>query len=254
MSNKIEKPIKISPASMNRLLQQSNVQALIDAAIAAIPCPYDIGDIYKTVNPAYNTAAKVAARWPGTTWEQWAKGRVPLGMGYNGVTNYITLGSQGGAEKVSLTSSENGTHTHTFTGSAVNTGNQSASHNHAFTGSAVTSGGESAGHVHTQSNHQHTVKHRSDAGGAGVAWGFDAAYGESRFETSNTQSDGGGGNTGWNNVGHTHSVTAAGTLGNQSASHTHSVSAAGTNANSGSGTAHENRMPYETCYMWKRLT
>lgn len=54
--------------------------ALTLNGVAVNSCPYDVGDIYMTVNPNRDTAAKVAARWPGTTWVAWSVGRVPVGV------------------------------------------------------------------------------------------------------------------------------------------------------------------------------
>ena len=49
----------------------------------------------------------------GGTWEQWGQGRVPIGMGSNGTTDYQTVGATGGAETHILTVAQMPVHTHT---------------------------------------------------------------------------------------------------------------------------------------------
>lgn len=43
--------------------------------IGALECPYDVGDILTTINPA-----SPAVRWPGTVWAAMAPGRVLVGV------------------------------------------------------------------------------------------------------------------------------------------------------------------------------
>ena len=60
---------------------------------------------------ALNTAAKVADIYGGT-WVAWGAGRVPIGIGSNGTTNYSTVESTGGEEKHTLSVSEIPSHSH----------------------------------------------------------------------------------------------------------------------------------------------
>ena len=69
-----------------------------------------VGQIIMTTT--LNTAAKVQAIYGGT-WVAWGAGRVPVGMGSNGTTNYSTVEATGGEEKHKLTVSEMPSHTHT---------------------------------------------------------------------------------------------------------------------------------------------
>jgi microcystin-dependent protein len=200
-------------ASGDRCVVLSLNRSLKFAISSIRTCQYAIDDLYFTTSSVHPET-----RWPGTTWQAWGQGRVPVGMGSNGATNYTTVETTGGADSVQLSSAQNGKHTHVFTGTAGNTGNQST------------------GHTHTIPNHQHSIRHNNNSGSAGVAWGFSTYSGQTKYETSNTQSDGGGGATS-----------------GVSANHTHGFTPSGINADSGSGSAHENRMPYETCYIWKRI-
>ena len=62
---------------------------------------------------ALNTAAKVADIY-GDTWVAWGAGRVSIGIGSNGTTNYSTVESTGGEEKHTLSVSEIPSHSHTI--------------------------------------------------------------------------------------------------------------------------------------------
>ena len=69
-----------------------------------------VGQIIMTTT--LNTAAKVQAIYGGT-WVAWGAGRVPVGIGSNGTTNYSTVEATGGEEKHTLTVAEMPSHTHT---------------------------------------------------------------------------------------------------------------------------------------------
>ncbi|MBR3164004.1 hypothetical protein IKF15_01745 [Candidatus Saccharibacteria bacterium] len=69
-----------------------------------------VGQIIMTTT--LNTAAKVQAIYGGT-WVAWGAGRVPVGIGSNGTTNYSTVEATGGEEKHTLTIAEMPSHTHT---------------------------------------------------------------------------------------------------------------------------------------------
>ena len=69
-----------------------------------------VGQIIMTTT--LNTAAKVQAIYGGT-WVAWGAGRVPVGIGSNGTTNYSTVEETGGEEKHKLTVAEMPSHTHT---------------------------------------------------------------------------------------------------------------------------------------------
>lgn len=68
-------------------------------------CPYDVGDILVTMN-----ATDPAVRWPGTTWEVFAPGRVLIGAGtgtdVNGTSMTFAVGATGGEYSHQLTVGE----------------------------------------------------------------------------------------------------------------------------------------------------
>lgn len=75
-------------------------------------CPYEIGDILVTMN-----ATDPAVRWPGTTWEVFAPGRVLIGAGkgtdINGTSMEFAVGATGGEYSHQLTVGELASHEHT---------------------------------------------------------------------------------------------------------------------------------------------
>ena len=72
---------------------------------------YPVGSIYMTTT--MTTASQVNAALGGT-WEAWGAGRVPVGMGSNGTTDYQTVEATGGEDSHKLTVSEMPAHNHTF--------------------------------------------------------------------------------------------------------------------------------------------
>jgi microcystin-dependent protein len=153
------------------------------------------------------------------TWVAWGTGRVPMGMGSNGTTNYTTVEATGGAETVTLDSTMVPNHTHTATAALE------SSHTH--TG---TTGGESATHNHSTTN---TLP------GENMSLGWAAGAGGSAYNPpilANSISN--------NTTDHTHSFTTS-----SGSSHTHTITV---NATTGGGGSHNNMQPYIICYMWKR--
>lgn len=166
---------------------------------------YPVGSIYMSVN---NTNPSTLF---GGTWSTWGNGRVPVGMGSNGTTNYTTVEESGGSDNIALTTANLASHTHTFNGDALPT------------------------HNHTQNQHRHTTSTRTSTYGAGMqaAWKCITAPSSPNGDWSETSY------TDYQTP--TNNAISAGTP-------------TGTNSNTGSGTAHENRMAYITCYMWKRIS
>lgn len=151
-----------------------------------------------------------------------------LTAGGSGITG-ATLGASGGAETVTLTSAQSGVSAHqhantaTFTGTAVNTGNQSVDHTH-----SGTTGNDSPDHTHQTYINTSNINTRT-AGTAGY-----------NVDTGGT----------WNTFGastrHQHGFTTGGV----SANHTHSVTASGTvavtnvnNTAANAASAHTNTQP-----------
>lgn len=229
---------------------------------------YPVGSIYMSVNSASPESLF------GGTWEQ-LKDRFLLGVG----DTYKTAGATGGAASQSytpagsvgnhtLTTSEIPSHNHTFTGSAVNTGNQSQDHthtgtsgnqsaNHTHTG---TSGNPSANHHHSGPEHTHTGPSHTHTGPShshslanhglygwasngsqgGLASGANVTTSDSQGWSTGSAGTGatgsaGTGATGKAGTGNTGTVSAwhthTTTTGNQSASHTHTTTTGGVSKN-----------------------
>lgn len=70
---------------------------------------YPVGSIYMTAT--MTTATEVENKLGGT-WEAWGAGRVPVGMGSNGTTDYTTVEATGGEDSHKLTISEMPKHHH----------------------------------------------------------------------------------------------------------------------------------------------
>jgi microcystin-dependent protein len=125
-----------------------------------------------------------------------------------GAGTTYAVGATGGANTVTLTTSQIPSHTHTISGS---TGDQSASHTHAFTT-------DSAG------VHSHTL-----AGGGGADTGpYPDTTSENLSQTVSTATAG----------AHVHTGTT------QTASNGHTHTFSGTTTVTGGGASHENRPPY----------
>ena len=69
---------------------------------------YPVGSIYMSINGANPSTLF------GGTWEAWGQGRVPLGIGSNGTSNYLVPGATGGAETHALTAPEGPRHFHSL--------------------------------------------------------------------------------------------------------------------------------------------
>lgn len=84
-------------------------------------CPYEVGDILVTMN-----ATDPAVRWPGTTWEVFAPGRVLIGAGkgtdVNGTSMEFKVGTTGGEYSHQLTVGEMPSHSHSLVDDATDHG------------------------------------------------------------------------------------------------------------------------------------
>ena len=196
----------------------NNVSAGLDAS-EIINLIYPIGSIYiSTVNTNPGTLFGIG------TWERYGNGKALVGVDESD-SNFNSVEKSGGSSNITLTTDQIPSHTHTFKGKSVRTGNQSASHNHGFsTGQAEAISG---------------LNYYSAAGGGVWYTSVVGGSGGTSGPISGNQIPGGN---------HRHS----GTTGNQSASHTHTVTASGTNSSTGGGKSHSNLQPYITCYIWKR--
>jgi microcystin-dependent protein len=155
----------------------------------------DYNNLFKVIGTTYGAGnSNTTFRLPDM------RGRCPIGVGTGASLTARTLGSNVGAETVTLAQTNLPPHTHTAT-----VGTQSANHTH--TG---TSGGHSVNHTHS-----YAIPIGTTGSTSGII-------------DSLTASSSGTPLTGGNSVGHTHSTT----FGTGSATHTHTV----TNSNTGSGT------------------
>lgn len=164
--------------------------ALLDAI-------YPVGSIYMSVNSTNPSTLF------GGTWEQFAQGRVLLGVGSNGETNYTTAEQTGGSE------------------------NSVASHTHT-----------QQEHNHTQQAHNHTLLSNSEknanANGFGAnnkVYGISGVWHDSApaFQHYNVDPSG------------QHYVKSVRAVNNST-----------TAVNNSTGEVGGNRMPFITCYIWKR--
>ena len=164
--------------------------ALLDAI-------YPVGSIYMSVNSTNPSTLF------GGTWEQFAQGRVLLGIGSNGETNYTTAEQTGGSE------------------------NSVASHTHT-----------QQEHNHTQQDHKHTLlsntEKNANANGFGAnnnVYGISGVWQDSAPAYQYYNVD---------NAGHSY-VTNKRAINNPT-----------TAVNNYTGEVGGNRMPFITCYIWKR--
>lgn len=199
---------------------------------------YPVGSIFMSTNNI-----NPSTYFTDTVWEAWGEGRVPVGIGSNGTTNYSTVEQTGGSEGIPY-------------------------HNHTFTGSLGTTSNNSAAHTHTLNGHTHSIPVLSGTAASAGAHTHNLSYDKdiaSGSATNRVVPNGSGasqGNNGALSAGaHTHTVTTnASTTGSnsnststQSANHTHTFTPTG--SVSYAGTEGTNNMPpYIVCYMWKRIS
>lgn len=159
---------------------------------------YPIGSIYMSVNSTNPSALF------GGTWEQFAQGRVLLGVGSNGETNYTTAEQTGGSE------------------------NSVASHTHT-----------QQEHNHTQQTHNHALlsntKRDGNANGLGAN---NKIYGLAGV---------------WQNSAPASQYYNVDNAGLSYVKGTRAINNPTTAVNNSTGEVGGNRMPFITCYIWKRI-
>lgn len=192
---------------------------------------YPVGSIYFSMNNI-----NPSKLFGVGTWERIAEGRTLIGA-----SSKYAAGAVGGEESHKLTVGEMPSHTHTFTGTAVTSGNQSANHTHSFSGTTSSNGSHTHELRTSNSEYPYSTYSKSTATG-GNQWSF--------LTLSKNRVIGEGNLNIIANGSHTHSVS--GTTGNNNVNHTHSVTAKGTNSSTGSGQAHNNMQPYLVTYIWQR--
>jgi microcystin-dependent protein len=104
----------------------------IDETIDAI---WPVGSIYLSVNNI-----NPGTRLPGTTWELWGSGKVPVGVNTSD-SSFNTPEKTGGSKTHTLQENEMPSHKHSLSGASAEisgtTGTESQAHNHMYWGDAT---------------------------------------------------------------------------------------------------------------------
>lgn len=105
--SEVEKPIIPTFYPYTNIYQSDNVKAKIQYGLRSKveECPYDIGDLYITLNEILPSV-----KWKGTKWER-VEGFVPVGYKASDA-DFGTLGKTGGAKTVTLTEEQMPDHNH----------------------------------------------------------------------------------------------------------------------------------------------
>lgn len=210
-----------------------------------------INTIYPVGSILINTTGTNPANYLGVgTWETWGSGRVPLGYDSS---SYSTAEATGGAETVTLTTTELPSHTH-----SMSTHTHSiSSHTHSL-----------PSHTHSMSTHTHSYSGTTASSGAhthNLGYDFDGASGSARYTPHSTGVSGAGYTTATTGEAGAHTHTYSGTTGSGGSTATGSTSgtsgstslttaSGGSTAtgSTGSGSSFSILQPYIVCYMWKR--
>lgn len=192
--------ININGASQSTLNFDSDPQTQIDARVKTsdlLNLVYPVGSIYMSVNSTNPSTLF------GGTWEQFAQGRVLLGVGSNGETDYTTAEQTGGSE------------------------NSVASHTHT-----------QQEHNHTQQIHNHTLLSNTEKDGNANGFGVNKVYGVSGV---------------WQNSAPAQQYYNVDNAGQSYVAYTRASNNPTTAVNNSTGEVGGNRMPFITCYIWKRI-
>ena len=176
----------------------------------------DLVDLFYPVGSIYFSTenGNPAGRFPGTRWERWGQGRVPLGVGQDTEIGYVTsdypsAGLKSGAEKHALTINEMPRHTH-----GQNT------HEHAMNGTNTTGA----------TNFLMCTPGGAAGLSTGTTWNLNASLYNQPASSLKTAS-----------------VAAVNHYAGGNGPDDSTGSA-------GNGSPHNNMQPYITCYMWRRLS
>lgn len=107
ITEKVELPIVPTFYPYTNIFQSDDVKARIQYGLRSKveECPYDIGDLYITLNEILPSV-----KWKGTKWER-VEGLVPVGYKESDA-DFGTLGKTGGAKTVTLTEEQMPDHNH----------------------------------------------------------------------------------------------------------------------------------------------
>lgn len=216
-ANEIENSLNSLSEEITNLKQKMNNTNLLNDK-------YPVGSIYITTQ--YSSSSQVTNAIGGT-WENFGQGRTLIGIGSNGTTNYSIVSETGGNSKVTLSTDNIPSHTHTVTAK----GTVSST----FTGNNVL--------TNSSGSHTHTINFRpcgEEVQGYGIISTDAGFYGRpiildySRSSASNSAGN------------HTHTIIPAGTV---------TSTFIGTNAQTssvGNSSSINVQNPYITVYFWKR--
>ena len=195
---------------------------------------YPVGSIYITTSDKSPNDL-----FPGTEWDEYSQGRVLVG--YNGDSvAYNPIGKTGGSAKVTLTTKNLPSHTHTYSGTTKSTGSGYSITN-ADTKVNTTSSGS-----HNHLMYAYSANLYRKTGTIGNP-NFLAAVSGTNADSVSTTSNKYTGDAG----AHTHSVTYKKTTGISGVqAHTHTYS--GTTAATGDGEAISALDPYVVVHIYKR--
>lgn len=161
----------------------------------------------------------------------------------------VPAGTTGGVKTITLATANLPAHSHTFTGTKANTGNNSVAPTATFTGSN-SSGTTDAGGTHSHALDRQFVTTLSSstykltttsAGASNV----DLTWYKTSAKAVGNASDAG-------NHAHTFNVTANGSVALGNTTHTHEYTPAGTIGDTGTAQAITNMPPYLSVHMWER--
>lgn len=224
--------IFILPFKVNAYTSDTNINSLVNETeqlisemknIDSLDKKYPIGSIY------ISTSSTNPSQTLGGTWAAYGQGRMLVGVGSNGTSNYTKSKLTGGNQSITLSLSNLPAHSHTITpkGTVSST----------FKGTSVTTS--------TDGNHNHTMpmaKAVDEAQGYGLALINSDVYTYYYNQVIVTE----GGTNLLQAGAHSHSFTPTGTISNNFAG----TSSATTSV--GSGQAINIVNPYITVYMWER--
>ena len=107
ITKKVELPIVPTFYPYTNIFQSDNVKARIQYGLRnkSDECPYDIGDLYITLN-----GTLPSVKWKGTKWER-VEGLVPVGYKESDA-DFGTLGKTGGSKEVTLSVEQMPDHNH----------------------------------------------------------------------------------------------------------------------------------------------
>ena len=220
---------------------QGSLEQVVNSILSAV---YPVGTIYMSSSPASPSTTF------GGTWVPWGAGRVPVGVGSNGVTTYPGSGLTGGADRVLLTAAQSGLRQHNHGQDSHR--HTSAEHSHPNAHTHPMPHHHAMAHHHAMTHthpmpHHHAMAHHHGAGGGarnGTLYAAMNPQGNALHVTevvgANTSNlrwvSGASGTRQSQSVGMGHGIGVFGNTAASSAANTGASSAANTGASSAANT------------------